>query len=275
MKKQANQYDKIFKENIEAVIPSLMENVLSINAALVEDLPNDIQHTKERKPDVLKKVTDQDGSVFILHIEFQVANESEMIYRMGEYYFMLARKFKLPIRQFVVFIGNSKPRMTTKIDFPMLKFEFPLLALANVDYSLFLNSNKPEEIILSILADFNNFSTDSVLKQIISRLEETTQSDLSLKKYFKQLRILAQLRKLEQNLKDIVMDSIAKYIDEERDVAFLVGLDKGELKGELKAEERFVKNLLAKMTLTLEQIADIAGVSVEFVKQVKQKITAK
>lgn len=88
------------------------------------------------------------------------------------------------------------------------------------------------------------------------------------------MRILAQLRKLEQNLKDIVMDSIAKYIDEERDVAFLVGLDKGELKGELKAEERFVKNLLAKMTLTLEQIADIAGVSVEFVKQVKQKITA-
>lgn len=270
MKKQANQYDKIFKENIEAVIPSLMQNVLSINAVLVEDLPNDIQHTKERKPDVLKKVTDQEGSVFILHIEFQVANESEMIYRMGEYYFMLARKFKLPIRQFVVFIGNSKPRMTTKIDFPMLKFEFPLLALANVDYSLFLNSNKPEEIILSILADFNNISTDSVLKQIISRLEETTQSDLSLKKYFKQLRILAQLRKLEQNLKDIVMDSIAKYIDEERDVAFLVGLDKGEL----KAEERFVKNLLAKMTLTLEQIADIAGVSVEFVKQVKQKTTA-
>ena len=134
--------------------------------------------------------------------------------------------------------------------------------------------NKPQEIILSNFADFNNISTDSVLKQIISRLEETTQSDLSLKKYFKQLRILAQLRKLEQNLKDIVMDSIAKYIDEERDVAFLVGLDKGELKGELKAEERFVKNLLAKMTLTLEQIADIAGVSIEFVKQVKQKITA-
>lgn len=71
--------------------------------------------------------------------------------------------------------------MTTKVDFPMLKFEFPLISLANVDYSLFLNSNRPEEIILSILADFNNISTDSVLKQIISRLEETTQSDLSLK----------------------------------------------------------------------------------------------
>lgn len=31
-KKQANQYDKIFKENIEAVIPSLMKNILGITA---------------------------------------------------------------------------------------------------------------------------------------------------------------------------------------------------------------------------------------------------
>lgn len=57
-KKQTNQYDKIFKENIEAVIPSLMLNVLEINAIAIEELPDDIQHTKERKPDVLKKITD-------------------------------------------------------------------------------------------------------------------------------------------------------------------------------------------------------------------------
>jgi hypothetical protein len=57
-KNQANQYDKIFKENIEAVIPSLMQNILGINAVLSEELPDDIQHTKERKPDVLKKITD-------------------------------------------------------------------------------------------------------------------------------------------------------------------------------------------------------------------------
>ena len=80
----------------------------------------------------------------------------------------MTRKFKLPIRQFVVFLGNNKSRMTTKIDFPILKFEFPNISLADVDYCLFLNSTKPEEIILSILADFKDISTDTVLKQIIS-----------------------------------------------------------------------------------------------------------
>lgn len=38
---QANQYDKIVKENIEAVIPSLMLNVLGITAVFMEELPDD------------------------------------------------------------------------------------------------------------------------------------------------------------------------------------------------------------------------------------------
>jgi hypothetical protein len=54
-KRQSSQYDKIFKENIEAVILSIMQNLLEITAVSLEELPDDIQHTKERKPDILKK----------------------------------------------------------------------------------------------------------------------------------------------------------------------------------------------------------------------------
>lgn len=35
-----------------------MRNVLGITAISLEELPDDVQHTKERKPDVLKKVVD-------------------------------------------------------------------------------------------------------------------------------------------------------------------------------------------------------------------------
>lgn len=58
MGKQASQYDKIFRENIEAVIPNLIHTILGITAVSSEELPDDIQHTKERKPDVLKKIVD-------------------------------------------------------------------------------------------------------------------------------------------------------------------------------------------------------------------------
>lgn len=63
---QSAQYDKIFKENLEAVISSIMQNILEITAISMEELPDDIQHTKERKPDVLKKVTDTKGDTFVL-----------------------------------------------------------------------------------------------------------------------------------------------------------------------------------------------------------------
>lgn len=98
MKKQGSQYDKIFKENIEAVIPGLMRKVLGITAVASEELPDDVLHTKERKPDVLKKITDDQGNIFVLHIEFQVSDEADMVYRMAEYFIMLERKYRLPLR---------------------------------------------------------------------------------------------------------------------------------------------------------------------------------
>ncbi|MBB3840035.1 hypothetical protein FHS57_004048 [Runella defluvii] len=264
---QSSQYDKIFKENLEAVISSIMQNILEITAVSVEELPDDIQHTKERKPDVLKKVTDNQGDTFVLQIEFQVANDDEMVHRMLDYKAMLIRKYRLPIYQYVIFLGKGQPKMETHLTDVGLTFEYNLLSINSVDYKIFLKSNRPEEIVLSVLANFGQETSENALKDIILRLEETTSGDLALKRYFKQLRILAQLRKLEQKLKNIVMDSIAKYIDEKRDVAFLIGQE--------KTEERIVRNLLSKMSLTLEQIAEIAGVTVGFVKSVQRQLTEK
>ncbi|GAB3988233.1 hypothetical protein GCM10028807_10440 [Spirosoma daeguense] len=269
MGKQSSQYDKIVKENIEAVIPSLMQHILAITAIVSEELPDDIQHTKERKPDVLKKITDDLHNTFVLQIEFQVADEHKMIYRMAEYYVMLERKYELPIRQFVIFLGSSVPEMPTQLDSAYMKFHFPLISFAQLDYQLFLQSPQPEEVVLSILGNFKNQNPERVLKEIIQRVEETTEGDLALKKYFNQLRVLAQLRNLELILKT-AMDSIAKHINEERDVLFLRGIDQGFNLG----EEKIVASLLTKLNYSLEQIAEIAGVSVDFVKKVKQKISA-
>jgi predicted transposase YdaD len=273
-KSQANQYDKIFKENIEAVILSIMQNILKITAASMEELPDDIQHTKERKPDILKKVIDTKGDTFVLQIEFQVKDEPEMVYRMAEYFIMLERKYKLPVKQFVIFLGSGKSTMPMQLDREMLKFKFPLVVFSELDYHIFLNSDKPEEIILGILANFEGEDPDMALRQIINRVKETTKGELSLNRYFNQLRVLAQLRNLELNLK-IAMDSIAEYIKEERDVLFLRGLDKGEEAAREREQTKFVTNLIQKLDLSFEQIAEISGTTVDFVKKVQQQITGK
>lgn len=266
MGKQASQYDKIFKENIEAVIPSLMQNILGITAMESEELPHDIQHTKERKPDVLKKITDNQGKTFVLHLEFQLVDEPEMVYRMADYHIMLARKYKIPIRQYVLFLGSGVPKMETRYESELMHYEFPLVAFTDLDYHTFLQSEQPEEVILGVLANFRGESPETVLHQIIRRVEETTQGDLALKRYFSQLRVLAQLRNLGQTLGELAMDSIAKFVSIEKDAAYMVAQEKEQIK--------FVTNLLNDTDFSVERIAKVAGVSADFVTNIQQKLTS-
>lgn len=272
MSRQANQYDKIFKENIEAVIPSLMQTILGITAVVSEELPDDVQHTKERRPDVLKKITDTEGDTYVLQIEFQVADEPKMIYRMAEYYIMLERKHEISVRQFVIFLGTDKPRMPTRLDSPSMQFRFSLITFSELDYGLFLRSSRPEEVVLSILASFRGNKPETALRQILRRVEETTDTDLALMRYFNQLRVLAQLRSLDLKLKE-AMDSIAQYINEERDVLYLRGLDKGQEKAREQEQTRFVTNLLLHSDFSVQKVAEMAGVSVEFVMEVQSKLS--
>ena len=69
---QPNQFDKVFKENLEVTFPLIMKKVLELNILTSEEIPDDVQHTKERKPDALKKLTDASGTTYLLHLEFRV-----------------------------------------------------------------------------------------------------------------------------------------------------------------------------------------------------------
>jgi hypothetical protein len=80
------------------------------------------------------------------------------------------------------------------------------------------------------------------------------------------LRILAKLRKLDLKFDDMIQD-IAKYIDAENDYFFI--------KGKETEQTKFVKNLLTESDFTIDKIANIAGVSIDFVKSVKQKLIDK
>ncbi len=81
----ANEYDIIFKENLEILIPFLAKMLLGIEASRWETLSTEIPLTLERRPDFLKKVYPADGSPpYLLHLEFQTRIDAEMPYRMLE-----------------------------------------------------------------------------------------------------------------------------------------------------------------------------------------------
>jgi siroheme synthase (precorrin-2 oxidase/ferrochelatase) len=71
-KREGNIYDKIVKENIESIIPALMNIVLGFKVLDSTVIKEKLQQTKEKEADVLRIITDPSGRKFILHIEFQV-----------------------------------------------------------------------------------------------------------------------------------------------------------------------------------------------------------
>ena len=79
------------------------------------EVKDNIQITIGRETDFLKRVIDQDGKEFLLHLEFQTTNDPKMIYRMAEYRAILQRKYGIPVRQVVIYLGSEKPKMRTQL----------------------------------------------------------------------------------------------------------------------------------------------------------------
>ena len=90
----AQDYDKILKENIEALIIPLADKLLGLSLGRLEELPDDLQTTLERKPDFLKRVVADGGSSYLLHLEFRVKDEASMLNRMLLYYAMLRENYE-------------------------------------------------------------------------------------------------------------------------------------------------------------------------------------
>jgi hypothetical protein len=261
---QSGQYDKIIKENLEITLPIIIRDLLRLDIAQSEELPDDIQHTKERKPDALKKVTDTAGQIYVLHVEFQIADEKEMVYRMAEYSIMLMRRYKLPVKQYVIFLKNIEPTMDASFDTEYHKFSYQLIRIAQANYKLFLKADSPEVKMLGILGNFGKEDSYEAVKSIVNEVQSFAKSDFTESRYFEQMRIFVQLRgNVKQQFKK-VMESVSKYFKEEDDFLYK--------KGEEKSRTEMISTMIVRLGFSDEQISNTFGITLDFVKSVRDKL---
>lgn len=228
--RQVNQYDKALKENLEITLPLIIKEVLGLEIVESEELPDDIQHTRERKPDLLKRVTDREGNRFVLQIEFQSRNESEMAYRMCEYHIMLMRKYKLPVRQYVIYLKEGRVTMPTSIDCDVHQFRYHMVRISEIGHEIFLRSNNPEIKMLGILAKFEESDRYAKVKQLLQEVQSLTEGDFAESPYFRQLRILVQLRPSIEEEFYSIMETISKFYKPEKDFLYRQGAKEGRAK---------------------------------------------
>jgi predicted transposase YdaD len=295
----AGHYDKILKENIAAIFLPLAEKFLGIHITKNEELKDKVQVTLEKEPDFIRIVETEAGERFILHIEFQRADEEGMVYRMQEYYVILRRKYNLPVRPIVFYLGQTASRMQTQLAREEVFEGFLLISLNQYSSRNLVSSQLPGEIILAILGDFEGQDPMEVVKDILIRLKETNENEMAFRKYIRQLSILARLRNLttetQKQINDMglineLIDNIAEdplYQEgvlrgREEGIAKGIlkgreeGMEKGILKGREEGMEKGVRNLIIKMlmdrTLTMEKIAEFAEVRIAYVEQVAKEL---
>lgn len=273
----ANHYDKILKENIEEILIPLAEKLLQISLANAKELPDAIQITLEREPDLLKIIDDK----YILQIEFQTADEARMVDRMYLYHAILWGKYHLPIKQYVIYIGDkSQLLMTENLVLENVNFKYQIINIQDFNYELFLNSNKVEEVMMAILGNFHGVKSTHAVEQILDKIHDLIPQPLHFGKYAKQLEVLSNLRNL-QPLIIKYLETMPIVYNLETDLRYQQGkgkgieegIEKGIEKGELIQKIKSIRGLIRSKLLTNQQIAAIEEVSVEFVENIEKQLT--
>ncbi len=267
--KEGNFYDKIFKENAEAIFLPLVERELGIQIKSFKPYVAKLQTTLKREMDFFYEVETMDNECFLLHLEFQTEDELDMVYRNAEYHGIALNLRKMEIRHIVVYLGINTPSMPTQLPSKQVYKGFDLIDVHSFDHTQLLQSQVPDVIILAVLADYAPDKAESILRLIMRQLKAVCQNPSELSKYIKQLVVLSRLRKIDDLTIKITQDMPIAY-DVETDYLYNKGIEKGIEKDKIEV----ICNARLK-GLSIDLIADIVNLSAERVRQILDKMNIK
>ena len=167
-KEKGNVFDKILKENIKQMIKPLAQELLKKPIKSIKPLPTKMQTTLEIESDDFNLVELTDGEKMILHLEFEVALNPDMVYRVGEYHAVNQRKYKLPIHHYVFYLGEKKSKISTQLKLEEVYTGFTLISINEKQPTEYLSSDIPEVVIMAILSNYSNERKDEIVRLIIS-----------------------------------------------------------------------------------------------------------
>jgi predicted transposase YdaD len=248
----SQRYDKILKEMLKDVVDTLITKVIGLKIVRSTAIETKLQITNEREADFILRVELEDGSIILLHIEFQATNYAKMVYRELRYWVYLTEVHSIHPMQYVFYIGNEPLTMKDSLSTETTAYKYHLIDMRTVDCEKFLHSDKPEEVIISILCNYQQKGVKLFITEILTRLKELVPEETLRGKYIRQVEVLSQLRDLQEDVCKEA-EAMALVYDLERDVRFRQGRERGVSEGK---QEGFIegerKGLLEGIELGLE-----------------------
>jgi predicted transposase YdaD len=241
-------------------------------------LSTEIRFVKSFYPDILLEIEGK-----IIHIEVQVQQDKTLPERMLDYFYAIRKKYGKTPTQIVLFVGKGNPPPTKfelKDEFQMqnLSFNFVVLDMKKIAPDVFIKSDKPEEVLVGILAGKFKDKPE-IIKKVKKRIVEIVKDEKEIAKYIDSISFLAGLFDVKIELKpmpiqvDIRKTFLYKWGKEEGlKEGKQEGLKEGKQEGLKEAillgvQIKFGKSKVKEVKTLLEKVNDV-----NYLKKIKRKI---
>ena len=254
-RKELKRFDPILKEIFSKAARKLISIATGkqINKEL-EDITTEIEFVKSLRPDMVFRAGNK-----IFHIEIQARQDRDLPERMLIYSLAIKEKFGQKPVQIILFVGKGNPPP------PFFRDEFTIhkfivLDMKKINPDEFIKSDKPEEVIVWILAGKFKDKPE-IIKKVKKRIVEIVKNEKEIAKYIDSISFLAGLFDVKIEVKpmpiqvDIRKTFLYKWGKEE-------GLKEGKQEGLKESilmivRVRFSSSKAKQIKKLLEKIDDI------------------
>ena len=201
-----------------------------------------------------------------------------MVERVQEYNALIYRKYGIPIRHIVAYYGPEKKKMVSQLPEDAIFRGFDLIHINQIDYEKFLNSEKPELVILAPLGKYKKGQADEVLDLTLDKLNELSKYSANPSRYINKLLIYSKLRNLDETITKKIKDMPLFTNEMIKDHAlYKEGKEEGKkelrerelaLKKEAQKKERQAIINLYTIDINIKNIAESLSISQKRVKEV-------
>jgi hypothetical protein len=255
------------------------------------------------RADLLAKVFRKDGTeqCFYLHIEIQAETNAAFSERVLGYYIRLRDKYGPSVVSLAVYTGKKsqlRPDMyQSSILGTELSFKFHTYQIFDHTEEELLAMNNPFALAVivaqqeALCEKLNDSDRQSTRMKIIDAMKASGKFNAVQITEF--VRFLSKIIIIEnkeyndifdQHLQNLTGGTVTMGLKEtldmlEREEGIEIGIQKGIQtgikKGEAEKSHEVVENLITKLGLSNEQTADVANVSLSFVKKVRKELESK
>jgi predicted transposase YdaD len=237
--KRIKRFDPILKE----IFSKAAGKIISIAVGeqihqKIEDITSEIEFVKSLRPDMVFRAGEK-----IFHIEIQAQQDKDLPERMLIYSLAIKEKAGQKPVQIILFVGKGNPPPSFfRDEFTIHKFI--VLDMKKIDPDEFIKSEKPEEVIVGILA--GKFKDKpQIIERVKKRIVEIVKNEKEIAKYIDSISFLAGLFDVKIKVRPMPIQ-----VDIRKTFLYKCGKEEGLKEGEQRGIVKGLKEGLKKAILS-------------------------